>query len=181
MLVKGNSAGAALDPDPKGEHPPMARRLPFLVVLLALVVPLAFAGHPDRRACGRRRASCEGAATPTPRLDRHLYRLARQSRACPLRGGIGNLPATSNEQTGAAKLDVNSPASQAYLAFLAERRDEFLPARGRAPRPRARSRLHLRCRPERPHRQAHATVKPPRSPTLPGVKHVEPRAGPRSC
>ncbi len=40
-------------------------------------------------------------------------------------GGIPGLAATSPEATGAGRLDVNSPAAQAYLSFMASRRREF--------------------------------------------------------
>jgi uncharacterized repeat protein (TIGR01451 family) len=41
-------------------------------------------------------------------------------------GGISGLPATSPEATGAAQLDVNAPASQLYLAYLAQQGDTFV-------------------------------------------------------
>jgi uncharacterized repeat protein (TIGR01451 family) len=104
----------------------MARRLPFLVVLVALVVPLALAGHPAT-------VSAAGDAPPfralTPQLldETQTYIITLEHPALArYRGGIANLAGTSNEVTGAAKLDVNSPTSQAYLAFLAERRAAFL-------------------------------------------------------
>ena len=105
----------------------MARRLPFLVVLSRARCSPGVCRTTHRRPCRRRRASCEGAGTPIPRC-RPTRTSSRSTipRLPAMRAASANLPATSNEQTGAAKLDVNSPASQAYLAFLAEKRDEFL-------------------------------------------------------
>ncbi|MCA9967202.1 MAG: protease inhibitor I9 family protein, partial [Anaerolineales bacterium] len=46
------------------------------------------------------------------------------------RGNIGGLQATSPRFTGARKLDPNSAASQAYMAYLGEKRAEAIEAAG---------------------------------------------------
>jgi uncharacterized repeat protein (TIGR01451 family) len=104
----------------------MARRLPFLVVLVALVVPLALAGQPAA-------VQAAGDAPPIKALtaqsleEPQTYIITLEHPALArYRGGIDGLAGTSNDVTGAAKLDVNSPPSQAYLSFLAQRRGEFL-------------------------------------------------------
>lgn len=48
------------------------------------------------------------------------------------RGNIGGLQATSPRVTGANKLDPNSAASQAYMAYLGEKRAEAIEAAGAA-------------------------------------------------
>ncbi|HHB90148.1 MAG TPA: DUF11 domain-containing protein [Anaerolineae bacterium] len=58
-------------------------------------------------------------------LATYIIRLKNPSLAA-YRGGIPGLAPTSPRVTGAAKLDVNSPASQAYLDFLAQQRKVFL-------------------------------------------------------
>lgn len=104
----------------------MARRLLFLVVLVALIVPLALAGHPAV-------VSAAGDAPPVKALKPQLleetqtYIVTLEHPALArYHGGIANLAGTSNEVTGAGKLNVNSPEATAYRAFLAERRAEFL-------------------------------------------------------
>ena len=62
--------------------------------------------------------SNEGVAT-------YIIRLSNPSLAA-YRGGIDGLAPTSPRATGAAKLNVNTPESQAYLNFLAQKRSEFL-------------------------------------------------------
>lgn len=104
----------------------MARRLPFLVVLVALVVPLALAGQPAPVLAAQETPPVK-ALTPLPLDATDVYIVTLENP--PLanyEGGIRDLAATNIERTGAAKLDVNSPAAQAYLAFLAEKRTEFL-------------------------------------------------------
>lgn len=104
----------------------MARRLPFLVVLLALVVPLALAGHPTV-AFAAGDAPPVKALKPTLPEETQTYIISLDNPSLArFRGGIRELAPTSIEVTGARKLDVNSPASQAYLAFLAEKRAEFM-------------------------------------------------------
>jgi len=62
--------------------------------------------------------SSEGLAT-------YIIRLSDPSLAA-YRGGIAGLEPTSPRVTGAQKLDVNSPVSQSYLAYLAQQREAFL-------------------------------------------------------
>jgi len=59
------------------------------------------------------------------KLATYIIRLDNPSLAA-YRGGISGLAPTNPRAIGTSKLDVNSPASQAYLAFLAQKRDEFL-------------------------------------------------------
>jgi hypothetical protein len=58
-------------------------------------------------------------------VSTYIIRLSDPSLAA-YRGGIEGLAPTSPRATGAAKLDVNSPESQAYLSYLAQQRDAFL-------------------------------------------------------
>ncbi len=104
----------------------MARRLLFLVVLFALVVPLALTGQPAV-------AFAAGDAPPVKALQPQpfgvpgVYIITLNNPALAnYGGGIRDLAPTSPEVTGAAKVDVNSPEAQAYLAFLAEKRAEFM-------------------------------------------------------
>ncbi|MCU0507429.1 MAG: S8 family serine peptidase [Anaerolineae bacterium] len=104
----------------------MARRLPFLVVLVALVVPLALAGQPAVVLAADDAPPAKALKEQLPdELNTYIVTLEFPALA-RYRGGIEGLAGTSNAVTGAAKLDANSPASQAYLAFLAERRADFL-------------------------------------------------------
>ncbi len=90
--------------------------LGLLMALVFAVAPLAQAdeGTPVRPLAQG------GGSTAT-----YIIRLNNPSLAA-YRGGIPGLAPTSPRATGAAKLDVNSPASQAYLDYLAQKRDEFL-------------------------------------------------------
>lgn len=101
----------------------MTRRLPRILALIALIVSLAPAG-----------ANVVAAESSPPRTlqiqpleewGTYIIQLDNPALA-RFRGGIRDLAPTSIEVTGERKLDVNSPASQAYLAFLAEKRAEFL-------------------------------------------------------
>ncbi len=55
----------------------------------------------------------------------YIIRLAGEPLAT-YRGGVARLQATSPRVTGQAKLDVNSPASQSYLNYLANRQSQFI-------------------------------------------------------
>lgn len=109
----------------------MSRRLPLvmtLVVLILSLTPMSFAA-PASEAI-----SPLGPIQPLQIVDEgevltYIVRLSGPSLAA-YRGGIAGLLATSPEVTGARKLDVNSPASRAYLGHLAERRAEFLQRAG---------------------------------------------------
>ena len=104
----------------------MAPRFQFLVLLLALVVPLALAGQPASvLAAGDTPPTQALKAQPLDAIDTYIITLDNPALAT-FRGGIRDLAPTSTELTGARRVDVNSTASQAYLAFLAEKRTEFL-------------------------------------------------------
>ncbi len=104
----------------------MARRLPFLVLFFALVVPLALAGQPAV-AFAAEDAPPSVALQPQPFDAAGTYIITLNNPALAnYQGGIRDLAPTSIEATGAAKLDVNSPEAQAYRAFLAEKRAEFM-------------------------------------------------------
>ncbi|MFN2169178.1 MAG: S8 family serine peptidase, partial [Anaerolineae bacterium] len=110
------------------------RRLPkaLLLILVILLVASTASAQIDS---GK-------AATPGPAANRHadktplyslsgpevyLLRLADPPLAS-YRGEIRGLDATSPVATGAAKLDADAPASQAYLGYLAEKQNDVLDA-----------------------------------------------------
>ena len=70
------------------------------------------------------------AATGAPSApDRSLYVVLLDGQPlAAYEGGVAGLAATDPEVTGAARLDVDTAASRAYLAYLASRHDEFLAA-----------------------------------------------------
>jgi subtilisin family serine protease len=79
------------------------------VVILMLIVPVSANSAPDE-------------ATGV-----YIVRL-KDAPLASYRGGIAGLEATSPRVTGARKLDVNSPASVAYLDYLAQKRTQLLAA-----------------------------------------------------
>lgn len=96
------------------------------IVLILSLAPVGFA------ASGIEVLAPLGPVQPLPGADEdtvalYIVRLKGRSLAT-YRGGIAGLPATSPEVTGAAKLNVDSPASRAYLDYLAQRRADFLQA-----------------------------------------------------
>jgi subtilisin family serine protease len=86
---------------------------PLLVVVAALALLLATG------------------ASSSPDRSLHVVLLDGQPLAA-YEGGVAGLDATDPEVTGQARLDVDSPASQAYLAYVSSQHDEFLAQAGAA-------------------------------------------------
>ncbi len=98
----------------------MKRRL-NLLMSIAVVVTVLVSGLPAVAAAD---TSANIAEAPD---GVYIIRLTGASLAT-YRGGIEGLAPTSPEVTGAAKLDVSSPASVAYLDYLAGRHTQFIAA-----------------------------------------------------
>ncbi len=99
-----------------------------IVLIVSLILTFALLGTATSQADG----GTTGLKQLTPGIDlssqsvsTYIIQLDNASLAA-YRGGIEGLAATSPRVTGAAKLDVNSPESQAYLAYLAKKRSDFL-------------------------------------------------------
>lgn len=104
----------------------MTRRLPLLIVLATLILSLITAGNPALVLADTfRPIQPLTAIKPLVESQTYIIQLDNPSLA-RYRGGIRDLAPTSIAVTGARKLDVSSPAAQAYLSFLAEKRVEFL-------------------------------------------------------
>lgn len=98
------------------------RRLPLLIAIAVLLSSLLPAGV---LAAGDLPGSQRFQIAPLGETNTYLVQLSDPPLAS-YRGGMAGLPATSPEVTGRRKLDATSPASQRYLDYLAQRRDEFL-------------------------------------------------------
>lgn len=103
----------------------MARSLSQLVVLAALVLPLALTAWSAIVFAAEVAPPSTLTIQPLEATDVYIVRLDNPSLA-RYGGGTGGLAATSVEATGAARLDTATRASQLYLAHLAEGRVEFL-------------------------------------------------------
>ncbi len=107
----------------------MSHRLPLILAVITLILGLTPVGL---AAPNVEVIAPLGPIQPLPSADddivsSYIIRLKDRPLAS-YRGGIAGLPATSPEATGRRKLDVNAPASRAYLDYLAQRRAEFLQA-----------------------------------------------------
>ncbi|MCX6033311.1 MAG: S8 family serine peptidase [Chloroflexi bacterium] len=104
----------------------MKRHLSLLLILIVLLTACPAAGgqsaSADDGVAWRPLKPADVNATGT-----YIIQLVEPSLAT-YRGDLTGLAPTSPAVTGARKLDVNTPASKAYLAHLAERRTEFLAA-----------------------------------------------------
>ncbi len=107
----------------------MTRRFPIIIALAALILPLVTAVTPAPALADSRPLTPLTQLAPWGEPQTYIIQLDGPSLA-RYRGGIRDLAPTHIELTGARKLDVSSPASQAYLAFLAEKRAEFLQRAG---------------------------------------------------
>jgi len=91
-----------------------------VVMVIALMLPMTALAQPAASV-----PVAEAPAAPSPQLNTYIVQLVDLPVAS-YDGSIAGLDATSPATTGADKLDVQSPSTQAYVAYLESKHDAFL-------------------------------------------------------